>query len=392
MLVYFASYVTRINFAAILQEVITDTGFAKTSLALILVFQSVAYATGQLVSGKLGDKIKPTELIFWGLAIASAINIFFPFVSFSVPLMAIFWTVNGFAQAMMWPPIVKILVANMDDGAYGTAVVRVSYGSALGTVLVYLAAPLVIAFFGWRGVFAASSAVGIFVCVLWWTIKGRIAVDTVQASLGEPLEKGKKQKNAFPTAAIFPFVFIVVAILCQGMLRDGISSWMPTYLAEVFEMDNKISILCTVSLAVFTIICNTVTNAVFKRFFKNEVFCAGAIFSISMLCTILLLVFFGASGAFTVFVMALISGCMHGINLMLIAIVPKRFGRYGNVSTVVGLVNAFTYAGSAIATYGIAWISEIVGWRGTVAVWGIIALLGMLCCFVATKPWKKFAE
>ncbi len=49
--VYFASYVTRINLAAVISEVVSDTGFAKSQLSIILVCMSVSYGIGQVING-----------------------------------------------------------------------------------------------------------------------------------------------------------------------------------------------------------------------------------------------------------------------------------------------------------------------------------------------------
>lgn len=389
-LVYFTSYVTRINLAAVILEVVTRTGFEKSALSVILVCQSVTYGVGQLISGRLGDKIKPTTLIFGGLITASAVNILFPFISFSIPLMSVAWAINGLAQAMMWPPMVKILVANTDDEMYGYSVVRISWGSAFGTIFVYLTAPLIIQLLGWKGVFFSSALVGIGVCILWALVKSRIAL-TPQSTAGST-PTPEQRSFRFPRAAIFPMVFIVLAIIFQGMLRDGISSWMPTYLAEVFHMGNSASILCTVSLAIFTIICHAVAAEIYKRFFQNEVFCGGVIFAVATAFALLMFAFYNGGKILAIVSMAVISGCMHGVNLMLITHVPKRYKKYGNISTIAGAVNACTYVGSAISTYGIALLSEKIGWQYTVGVWFLIALVGTLFCLIATRPWKRFME
>src|SRR5690606_40417319 len=70
--------------------------------------------------------------------------------------------VNGFAQAMLWPPLVKIISGRFSDNAYKKAVVWVSSGGLLATVIVYLCAPLIIHVSGWRPVFyvSASAAFG----------------------------------------------------------------------------------------------------------------------------------------------------------------------------------------------------------------------------------------
>ena len=387
-LVYFTSYVTRVNFAASILEVVTATGFEKSALSVILVSQSVTYGVGQLLSGRLGDKIKPTTLIFGGLIVAVVTNLLFPALSFSVALMSVAWAINGLAQAMMWPPMVKILVANTDDAMYGYSVVRISWGSSFGTIFVYLSAPLIIRFLGWEAVFLVCALVGVAVCVLWGFLMSRI-------SLSAPAAEGLSADNTsfhFPMAALFPMIFIVLGIIFQGMLRDGISSWMPSYLAEVFNMGNSASILCTVSLAIFAIICQTLSAAVYKRFFKNEVFCGFAIFSVAAAFALLMFCFYDAGKLIAILAMAMITGCMHGINLMLITHVPKRYKKYGNISTVAGVVNSCTYVGSSISTYGIALLSETLGWRYTVGVWFLIALMGCVCCLVATRPWKRFME
>lgn len=389
-LVYFTSYVTRINLAAVILEVVTQTGFEKSALSVILVAQSITYGIGQLISGRLGDKIKPTTLIFGGLLVASSVNILFPFLSFSIPLMSVAWAINGLAQAMMWPPMVRILVANTDDAMYGYSVVRISWGSAFGTIFVYLSAPLIIHLLGWKAVFFISALVGAGICTMWALVKSRIALVSNQAESSDPIPE--QTAFQFPKAAIFPMVFIVLGIIFQGMLRDGISSWMPTYLAEVFHMGNSASILCTVSLAVFTILCHTVAAEIYKRLFKNEVFCGGVIFAVATAFALLMFAFYNGGKLLAIVAMAVISGCMHGVNLMLITHVPKRYKKYGNISTIAGAVNACTYVGSAISTYGIALLSEKIGWQYTVGVWFLIAAVGTLCCFIATHPWKRFIE
>ena len=250
-LIYFSSYVTRINFAAVLQEIITDTGYAKSQLSVILVALSITYGVGQIVNGIIGDHVKPQNLILCGLASATVINILFPFCVGSVALMTVMWALNGFAQAMMWPPIVKILVNTANEEEYAYAVVRVSWGSSFGTILVYLTAPLLIGLVGWQGVFVASATIGVTASVIWAILSRRIPVGK-QASL--PTVGEKKQKMQFPRRAVLPIILIVCGIIFQGMLRDGVTNWMPTYLAEVFDFGNQTSIFITVSLAVFSIL------------------------------------------------------------------------------------------------------------------------------------------
>ena len=88
--------------------------------------------------------------------------------------------------------------------------------------------------------------------------------------------------------------------------------------------------------------------------------------------------------------MMLITGCMHGINMLLISRLPAFFAQYGRVSTISGVLNTFTYIGSAASAYGFAAVSQRMGWTFTIGMWAVIALLGAACCGGSIRRWKKF--
>ena len=113
-LVYFSSYITRLNFGAVLVEFLQAEGITKTAAAPITTALFITYGAGQLLSGYLGDRISPRLLIFGGLLVASVCNIIMPFVSPAIPIMTIVWGINGIAQAMMWPPLVKLMADKMN--------------------------------------------------------------------------------------------------------------------------------------------------------------------------------------------------------------------------------------------------------------------------------------
>ena len=90
--------------------------------------------------------------------------------------------------------------------------------------------------------------------------------------------------------------------------------------------------------------------------------------------------------------MAMIVACMHGINLMLITVVPKRFIRSGKVSTFSGLLNAGTYVGAAIATPVFALIAENASWNANVLTWALISVAGVAVCLATVPLWKRFRK
>ena len=146
MLVYMVSYLTRINYGAVILEMEGATGFSKAQLSMALTFSAITYGAGQLLSGYLGDRMQPKRLILSGLVVTTLMNLMVPL--FSHPgAMAALWAVNGLAQAFMWPPITRLMVSLLTDDEYKKASVTVSIGSSIGTILIYLLSPVL---FPWR--------------------------------------------------------------------------------------------------------------------------------------------------------------------------------------------------------------------------------------------------
>ena len=108
MLTYMVSYITRINYGAIISEMVEATSISKSALSLALTGSFATYGAGQIISGICGDKFHPKKLVSYGLIATSLMNIIIPFCQ-SPTQMLIIWSINGFAQAFMWPPMVKLM-------------------------------------------------------------------------------------------------------------------------------------------------------------------------------------------------------------------------------------------------------------------------------------------
>ena len=59
---YFVSYLTRINFAAVIAAVIADGTLQKGMAGAVTTVGFITYGVGQLISGKLGDHMNPKNL------------------------------------------------------------------------------------------------------------------------------------------------------------------------------------------------------------------------------------------------------------------------------------------------------------------------------------------
>ena len=62
-LVYFASYVTRLDYAAVLVEIVQDLQIPKTTASIAVTGSFVTYGLGMILFGFTGDRIQPRILI-----------------------------------------------------------------------------------------------------------------------------------------------------------------------------------------------------------------------------------------------------------------------------------------------------------------------------------------
>jgi sugar phosphate permease len=83
---------------------------------------------------------------------------------------------------------------------------------------------------------------------------------------------------------------------------------------------------------------------------------------------------------------------MHSCNFLLISCVPGRFKKTGRASTVSGCCNACTYIGAAVSMYGIALISDNLGWSATIISWIGICILGVVFAVFAFKKYTGFLK
>ena len=377
--IYMVSYMTRINFGAVVAKMEESTGISKKLLSLSLTGSFVTYGIGQVISGITVDRISPKKLITTGLAVTMLMNFLLPQCNNPYIMLGV-WCINGFAQSMMWPPIVKMMSQLFDEEEYKKAALIVSWGSSVGTIVVYLLVPAVLSALNWKWVFYICGSVAAVTVVLWQFYSYKPEYTATQ----------REKKVGGIRNLLSPMLFGVMgAIVLQGMLRDGVTTWMPSYIIEVYNWNTASSILTGVILPIFSIISFQVATRLYRKVFTNPLTCAGVFFGLGLVSAAGLYFATGGNAMMSVLLSALLTGAMHGVNMMLISMLPPYFKQYGLTGTASGLLNSCTYIGSALSTYGVAAISEWAGWKVTVLIWTGIALLGTVLCFVCVKPFRK---
>ena len=403
-LVYFASYLMRKNFdvmiANICSEGVKSGAFltleaAEEKIALVSVALTILYGIGQIVNGFIGDKIKPQTMLTIGLSLAAICNIAMFFCS-GVTAMIIVWGVNGFAHSMLWPPIVRLMSIYLSDAEYGYSAVRVSWGSSIATIVLYTVCPLLLYILSWRYIILICAFGGILILSAWIMLNKRLLQNPLTPLQNVGKDNETKKKSPLPSFVIMPIALIMLGIILQGALRDGVTNWTPSILSQTYSLPEESAIFYTVIPAIFSMISFSLFDFIHRKFFTNEVVCSAVIFGGSSVFALVLFAFNSLlpNAVCAVLLLSLIIGCMHGVNLMLITVVPKRFIKIGRVSTFSGILNACTYIGASLATPGFAMLKAASkgSWNPTILSWSLISILGAIVCLLSARAWSRFCK
>jgi len=399
-LLYFTSYMTRKSFSAV-KLGIPDTLLTDQQIGYIGSALFFAYGAGQVISGLLGDRIDPRKLILCGLGATALCNAAFPFVT-SVPLLIVLWGINGFAQALFWPPIVKLMTIYLKGESYTRAVMSVSMAAQIALLAVFASASLFVSLTAWKGMFVLALALSLLTGVALVvgfgvlerrypgrvrdTLEGKTA-EEVSCTTNAPKERSESLWRIILSSGLL-FVFIMTASV--GFLRDGIEEWMSTYLYDTFALRADTSTLSNILMPIFGLICVRFAAVLHLRIIKDEIREVTVLMSTCAAATLLLAIFHALHPAFSLVMIVLSVGCIHAANTSLTCYLPARFVKSGKVSTVSGLVNAFTYVGSTLATSAVPALAKATSWQVSILSWCAVGTVCLAACVLIVQRWRKF--
>ena len=400
-LLYFTSYMTRKSFGAI-KLGLPEGYLTEAQVGLIGSALFLAYGIGQVVSGALGDRVDPRKLILCGLGTTAICNAAFPFVSY-VPVLIVLWGINGFAQAMFWPPLVKLMLVYFKGERYTRASMYIVMSAQIALLVVFALSSLVIRLSAWRAIFAVATGLAVITGVSL-VIGFRVLERRFPGAVTAAMEAGRVQKRAsaeqsdkakggaglWKITLSSGLLFVLGMTATQGFLRDGLEEWLSTYLRDTFSLSADLSTLLNVIMPLFAIICVRVTTRLYLKVFRDEIRQTFVVVLIAVSATTVLALVGHMSLLLSILMLMLTVGCVHSANTCLTCFLPARYEATGQVAIVAGLINGFTYVGSTPAATVLPLLFGHFSWR--------VALLscagvGALClgCIALMRPiWRHW--
>ncbi|ABX43382.1 MFS transporter [Lachnoclostridium phytofermentans] len=395
-IVYFSTYLGRLNYSASLTEIIRAEGFDKGAAGLIGTAFFFSYGFGQLISGILGDKLKPHKMILVGVLGSGICNVAMG-LSTSIWQMVAAWCINGLLQSLIWSPIIKIFSDWIPKNRQKSFCININSSVPIGTFAAYGITAFVVWKFQWRTMFFFSSFCLAVIGVIWFIGSRKIEKEVEKNGVLEDItsvSNNIKQQSSSMGKLILAsgMIFLCFGLMFQGILKDGVTTWIPTYIREEFNMESVVSIISTTIIPIFNLSGVYLASIVNKKIFRNEITTSASFFAICAVMLLILRLYSGGSVVVVLILFGVATTAMMAVNTMLVSMVPIYFAPYGKSSTASGILNSSAYIGGAVSTYGIGVLSEIVGWDTTIFIWAIIAVAGMLVCMAGKTYWRKFAQ
>ncbi len=373
--VYFISYLTRKCYEASILAICDDTGMARTAAGLAATATVMFYGAGQLITGWLADRMDPRKIILSALLLTAACNASMPWAAGTgMGLLVAVNALNGFAQAMFWPPLVKIVSVNLSADRFKSAVFWINAVANIAIIVVFALVSLCVRFAGWRWSFAAVTVAALAMAATWALSQRKMGPHpTANATDKSDATIESKRSGLPPGAVLLP---ILGAIVCIGALRDGIEAWAPGIVKDVYGLSTSSSVLSVALLPVFAV-ASMAGARVLRRRLGDEVRAAIVLFALGFSCAAALFATGGATMSLGLPLLALLSAAMHGANLMLVGELPGRFANGGRVGLISGILNAGVYVGAALSMYGFPALREhFAGWTPVFAIWTATLAIG----------------
>lgn len=357
---YTSAYLGRYSYNSNITAIISAFGVSHADAGLVTTCFFFAYGIGQVVNGLLCRFYPKRWIVPLALSASAALNLA---VFFGSPfwMLKFLWLLNGAVQSILWPTLISVLSKSLSAAELRKSVVVMSTTVPIGTFLAYGASALLAV----SGNFPFSFLIGA-VCMAAVSVVWLFSYRETAQKDGE--EKGGPQP-ASPRKSAGLSLILTVAVLslfavANNLVKDGLTTWVPSILKEKFGLHESVSILLTLVLPVlgmFGASCNTVLEKKVRSFISLSAIW----YLLTSLCVggVILLIDSGLWWV-TLFNLGLISLFMHAVNNAITSMAPLYMRDQIDSGLLAGLLNGFCYVGSTVSSYGLGSVADRFGWNG----------------------------
>ena len=373
---YFFYYFGRENISFIIPLLKEKHGWSSAQLGTISSGLFWTYAVGQLLWGKLSDRLGGRLLCAVGGLTSTVLNWICSFATSALSL-AIPWTANGLAQSMGWAPGNR-LIANWWP--------KEKRGYALGIVLSFTGAAVIAVWslsgwignhYSWRELFRFPVIIlGVISVVYLFLVRDF----PHQVGILGSEEKNHKSKSSY--LALLKKYEFALACLSAGMAnfaRYFFTIWIPLYYYEVMGLSlEKVALVC-LALPVGMSLGPSIGGWISDRAFGGKRYTVVVIFlSASAMLTFMLGFFSGnINPIVNIIILFSIGFLVYGLQGPMYALSADIAGK-NQVGTAAGIMDSTSYTIGALQGVTVGWLltASAENWRLVFTVVAVIQLIG----------------
>ena len=243
-LVYFITYLDRVNISVAAPLMLTDFGISKVELGVVFSSYAISYALFQIPVGMLGDKYGPRKVLAAIVAFWSLMTALTP-LAWSFASLVVIRFIFGIGEAGAFPNATRAFshwIPSTERGfAQGITHAFARGGGALTPMII---APLMLAF-GWRISFFICAVIGLIWAggwYFWYRDKPGEYNEKWSGSINQAemdlIDQGKLLKKAAPKLPFRQLLqsknmwALCIGYFCYCYVIWIYLSWLPTYLVD----------------------------------------------------------------------------------------------------------------------------------------------------------------
>lgn len=399
---YACTYIARLNLtiaSPVMQEqgILTSSQVGAMGGAFFL-----CYSVGQLLNGFLGDLFPPKRMVTTGLLLTALGNILIGFLP-PAGVVLILWGINGFAQSMLWGPLLRALAARFPGNKQAEIASCLVSSVGVGSVLGILIATAAISFQDVRfafllpGLIAVLAGGAVFFFFHVPCPCGRTDRPSGSHSASRPgahrsirarLSDAGFSRRRFSALCSPRLMILLLPAMFHGVLKDNLNLWAASYFADTYSLPLAELSFYVLAIPVLTLLGRLVYPFLLRLCNGREHTVSILALSVTALCLIPLCL--GDVAMLPAAVcLSLIAAAISVVNTSFLSVFPTRYAGCGCVSSVVGLMDFATYLGAGISSILYGRLLENSSYTTLFGSWLVLTLLAVLLIIIHNHMKKE---
>lgn len=378
---YTSAYLGRYSYSSNINFIMSFYDVNHSQAGLVSTFFFFAYGLGQILNGVFCRCYNKKYIIPFALIVSSVVN-FLIFAGIGFQYIKYLWLINGIVQSILWPSLISVISENLKTEELTKSVLIMSTTVPIGTFLVYGSSALFSLFNNFKLSFLLGSIAMPIVAVVWFVLYEKSTLQrktvTTQKQNEKISVKGAKEQTIY-------FVILLLALFAviNNLVKDGLTTWVPSILKENFNLGDGLSILLTLVLPILGLFGTAFATKLSGKI-KSFIALCGVLYSLTAIFLLTTIYCLSISNWLIALIsFGLISMFMHGVNNVITSMMPLYFRDKVNSGMIAGVLNGFCYVGSTISSYGLGAVADNFDWSavfylllGLCIVPVVISLLG----------------